>query len=150
MNLKSVSQKTTTPLSGRPENNDAQPNTLVPNWIPENRVLESIGTLAAIFGIALGVSCMVFHVRAGDLYLASSVEGLTALSLYFLFTGIGLCCRLRFAAIALVPGLLLVAASQVMLAWTPSPWPRAVQHLLLACFLAWPLLLLWRHRNEYK
>jgi len=83
MNSKSVSQKTTTPLSGRPENNDAQPNTLVPNWIPENRVLESIGTLAAIFGIALGVSCMVFHVRAGDLYLASSVEGLTALSLYF-------------------------------------------------------------------
>jgi len=117
---------------------------------PQSQVLETLGGLSAIFGLGLGMVCMVFQVGAGELYLAPSQEGIIALALYFVFVGIGVCCHMRLAALLWVPGLLWVAGTQIYAACLLQSWSRATQHALFALFLAWPLLLLWRHRKELR
>jgi len=117
---------------------------------PKSQVLEALGGLSVVFGLGLGISCFIPQVGNVELYLAPSREGVMALGLYFMFVGIGVCCHMRLAAILLVPGLLWVAGTQIYAAYMVQPWSCAFQHVLLALFPGWPLLLLWRHRKELR
>src|ERR1041385_5862730 len=119
-------------------------------WTTKNQVLNTIGALTVLGALSLVIAGVVWCVRGGDFFSPYRIMGLAATAIFLGLTGIGLCCQMRIAGISLAVGLVYFVLMQTSAAFTPFPWPRAVQHALLAMFLCWPLLLLWRHRTELK
>ncbi|SRR6266404_4690723 len=116
----------------------------------KSQVLNTIGALVLLGALALVIAGVVLCVRGGELFSSSRAMGLAAMAVFLGLTGIGLCCQMRIAGISLALGLVYLVSAQAAAAFTPLPWPRAVEHALFAMFLCWPLLLLWRHRTELK
>ena len=116
----------------------------------KNQVLNTIGAFTVLGALSLVIAGIVWCVRGGDLFSPYRVMSVAATAIFLGLTGIGLCCQMRIAGISLAVGLVYSVSMQASAAFAPLPWPRAVQHVLLAMFLCWPLLLLWRHRTELK
>ncbi len=116
----------------------------------KSQVLNTLGALAVLGALSLVITGVVWCVRGGDFFSAYRAMGVAATAIFLGLTGIGLCCQMRIAGISLALGLVCFVSMQASAAFTPLPWPRAVQHALLAMLLCWPLLLLWRHRTELK
>jgi len=115
-----------------------------------SRVLIVIGAAAMVVGLALMITGVGVGVGGGDLFSPARAMTISAMAVFFGLAGIGVCCKMRLAALAQAAGLVALAVIQASVDFAPMPWPRAIQHSLVALFLCWPLLLLWRHRKELR
>jgi hypothetical protein len=109
-----------------------------------------VGGMAMTLGFALALATLVYTVSGKHLLISPSPTTVGALAFIFVFTGLGVCQRMRIAAIILTFAFLGFAFAQTVAAFSALVFSRAIEHALFAVWLWIEPSILWHHRNELK